>query len=33
MLLIISLNYQFNKDNRLLRLEAYYKDYRDLISL
>ncbi len=26
------LNYQFNKDKRLLRLEAYYKDYRDLIT-
>jgi len=25
------LNYQFNKANRLLKLEAYYKDYRDLV--
>jgi len=25
-------NYQLNKDKRLLRLEAYYKDYRDLIT-
>jgi len=26
------LNYQFNKNNRLLRLEAYYKDYKDLVT-
>ncbi|MCF4101828.1 TonB-dependent receptor [Gillisia sp. M10.2A] len=25
-------NYQFNKDNRFLRLEAYYKKYRDLVT-
>ena len=26
------LNYQYNKDGQTLRLEAYYKDYRDLVK-
>lgn len=26
------LNYQYSKDNRLLRLDAYYKEYDDLIT-